>query len=232
MTRKYQAIIFDLDDTLYDYSHYHNISLNRALLLISNDFKIDMKLLKKKYEEISINLKKNLGNVSSSHNKFIYFQHLFRFFEIEPARVNFYFLFYWKNFLNKICVYEDVITTLKLLKKITNLYLLSDYNSNETFQKLINLKIINYFNDIVTSEEIGSEKPSKKNFQYIHNIIKIKQKNRILFIGNDLQKDIRGSLNYGFDAIYFNNNIKKLKLSNSYYAFSNYKILNNILNNI
>lgn len=231
MNKKYQAIIFDLDDTLYDYSHHHSISLNKVLTLISKDFKIDIELINKKYLEISLNLKKNLGNVSSSHNKFIYFQHLFRFFEIKPVHVNFYFLFYWNNFLSNICTYKNVITTLKSLKKKTNLYLLSDYNSNETFQKLIHLKIIHYFNEIVTSEEIGSEKPCRKNFKYIHNIIKLKQKNKILFIGNDLHKDICGSLSYGFDAIYFNSNISGFKLNNSYYTFGDYNILKDILIN-
>ena len=229
MNKKYEAIIFDLDDTLYDYSYYHQKSLDKTLILISKNFKIEIYVLKKKYSEISKNLKLKLGNVSSSHNKFIYFHHLFRFYGLKMSELKFYFSFYWNSFLNNIKLYNDARETLKILKKKTNLYLLTDYNSNETFQKLSKLNISSFFKDIITSEEIGSEKPSKDNFQYIYDVIKFRCKQKILVIGNDLNKDVKGSLNFGFCSIYFSKNYRDFEYKNGYYIFGKYKsILNNL----
>ena len=232
MNKRYEAIIFDLDDTLYDYSYHHQKSLDKTLTLISKNFEIEIFSLKKKYIEISKNLKLRLGNVSSSHNKFIYFHHLFRFYDLNINDLNVYFLFYWKTFLNNINLFKNVSEALKILKKKTNLYLLTDYNSKETFQKLHKLKITKFFNDIITSEEVGSEKPSKNNFKYVFDLINNKKKKKILFIGNDFKKDVLGSLNYGFESVYFSQNYKEFKFKNGYYVFGNYKSFINNLHTI
>ena len=47
MNKRYEAIIFDLDDTLYDYSYHHQKSLDKTLTLISKNFEIEIFSLKK-----------------------------------------------------------------------------------------------------------------------------------------------------------------------------------------
>ena len=227
MISKYKFIVFDLDDTLYDYSYCHRISLKRVLNIISKDFNLDLHSLENKYEKFSDDLKIQIGNTASSHSKFIYFHHLFRYFKIDIAILNFYFFLYWNEFLKNMVLYKNVYKFLNFLKDQKTLYILTDYYSKETFQKLKQLKIIHFFKDVITSEEVGCEKPSQINFKYLYKTLKCKNKNTILFVGNDFKKDIEGALSFGLYSAYFLKNHRGIEVNKKYFKFGDYSTILN-----
>ncbi len=69
--------------------------------------------------------------------------------------------------------------------------------------KLELMKVLQYFDFMVTSEEAGEEKPSPKIFNMC-----IKKAgclpSECLFIGDDLKKDYYGALSAGMKALWFN----------------------------
>ena len=73
----FDAAIFDLDDTLYSYRECHQAALHQVLDEIGRDCAIDRVELGRSYDRISSELKSELGNTASSHNRFIYFKQLF-----------------------------------------------------------------------------------------------------------------------------------------------------------
>jgi len=60
-----------------------------------------------------------------------------------------------------------------------------------------------YFQHVIISEEIGINKPDKAIFEHALGLAGA-NKNESLMIGDSLEADVYGALNFGIDAIYFN----------------------------
>ena len=98
----FKYIILDLDDTIYNYSLCHSISITEVFNLIHTKYDINTELIIYKYKEISNELKNILGNTASSHNKFIYFKHLVEYFKLDYSFVEELNVLYWNTFLHNI----------------------------------------------------------------------------------------------------------------------------------
>ena len=70
----YKNIIFDIDNTLYNYDFCHKNAINSIFLFISNKNKCNIDSIEKLYDEISITHKRLTNNTASSHNKYIKFK--------------------------------------------------------------------------------------------------------------------------------------------------------------
>ena len=76
-------------------------------------------------------------------------------------------------------------------------------------EELRKSKISKYFKDIVISEEVGVSKPNKGIFEHALNNLGNFDKSEVLMIGDSLNSDIRGGINYNIDTCWFNpNNIE------------------------
>ena len=64
----FNAVIFDIDDTLYDYELCHKAAL-KAVSIYINDSNFE-----KAYLSVTKQYKLEVGNIASSHNRFIYFK--------------------------------------------------------------------------------------------------------------------------------------------------------------
>jgi putative hydrolase of the HAD superfamily len=60
-----------------------------------------------------------------------------------------------------------------------------------------------YFQNIIISEVVGVNKPDPKIFEHALNLAGA-GKSVSLMIGDSLEADVYGALNFGMDAIYFN----------------------------
>ena len=72
--------------------------------------------------------------------------------------------------------------------------------------KISKLGIKNFINTIFSSEEVGYIKPHKKFYDALCNKINISNKREILFIGDDLEKDIKGGIDNEIDVCWCNYN--------------------------
>ena len=76
------------------------------------------------------------------------------------------------------------------------------------YQKIKKLKLNNYCNKIVTSEEAGKEKPHP--YIFIKALQKLdKNPHEVCMIGDNFKKDIIGANNLGIDSIWFNHKEKQ-----------------------
>lgn len=64
--------------------------------------------------------------------------------------------------------------------------------------------IAKYFDEIVISEELGISKPEPGIYEHAVRKLGNYEKNDILMIGDNLNSDIRGGINYGVDTCWFN----------------------------
>lgn len=70
--------------------------------------------------------------------------------------------------------------------------------------KIEKLDIFKYIDTIFSAEEIGFMKPSKEFYEGLMKKSDLKVKEDILFIGDDLEKDIKGGIENGIDTCWCN----------------------------
>ncbi len=64
--------------------------------------------------------------------------------------------------------------------------------------------LTHYFSEIIVSDEIGVSKPHQAFFDYTFEKIKQADKSKVLIVGDGLSSDIKGGMNYGVDTLWFN----------------------------
>lgn len=95
--------------------------------------------------------------------------------------------------------------------------------------KLEKLNIISFVDMVFSAEEVGFMKPNKKYYKGLLEKAKIQSKSDILFIGDDLEKDIKGGIDNNIDTCWCNyNNITNNKYK-CQFEIHNLKELKNIL---
>jgi len=100
-------------------------------------------------------------------------------------------------------LFDGAIEILEYLKPKYNLHIITNGFQEIQDNKLKNSKIDHYFNTITNSEMAGVKKPNPVIFEYA-----IKEanatKNNSIMIGDCIDADVNGALNFGMDAILFN----------------------------
>jgi putative hydrolase of the HAD superfamily len=103
----------------------------------------------------------------------------------------------WPKHFKELKLYPHVRQTLDLFKQNgLKLALLSDFPLKE---KLVNLKLDGFWDAEFCSEEIGALKPHKLPFDRLAEALNV-PRDRILYVGNSLRYDIAGAKNAGLKA--------------------------------
>ncbi|WP_457753378.1 TIGR02253 family HAD-type hydrolase [Thermococcus sp.] len=198
------AILFDVDETLLT---------EKPLMML---------FLPQVYEEISRRLQirkeearaKFLEEILSRRNTYEWhdWNFFFRLFNLDLRYEELL-----TAYPHKIHVFPDVKPTLEWLK--SEGYKLGVVTSGPTYQKLkLRIaKLDNYFDVIVTREDVNTIKPDPKIFIYALEKLKVEPKEAIM-IGDSLQQDVYGAKNVGMIAVWINRNNEKG------YNFADYEI--------
>lgn len=93
--------------------------------------------------------------------------------------------------------------TLAYLDEKYNLHLISNGFKEACETKLDKSNLNKYFTNVFISEEVGVNKPDPMIFQFAMGKANT-QAEQSLMIGDNLDADIRGAINVGMDAIFFN----------------------------
>ena len=81
----------------------------------------------------------------------------------------------------------------------------TDLTAHIQHRKIRKLGLSEWIDEIVTSEEAGAEKPNEKIYQMILKKLKTSPENTI-FVGDDLEKDVKGGIENGIDVCWCNYN--------------------------
>ena len=103
----------------------------------------------------------------------------------------------------KVTLYPYVFEILEYLKIKYQLHIITNgfHKTQQIKLKYSNLRP--YFNQIITSEQVGVKKPNPKIFEYA--LFQSEAiSNESLYIGDDLEVDIIACQNVGIDGVYFN----------------------------
>lgn len=103
----------------------------------------------------------------------------------------------------KTKLYPYTFEVLDYLKSKYQLHIITNGFHNTQHIKLDHARLKPYFNQIITSEELGVKKPNPKIFK--HALLQTKAiETESVYIGDDLEVDILGCQNCGIDGVFFN----------------------------
>jgi putative hydrolase of the HAD superfamily len=100
-------------------------------------------------------------------------------------------------------LFDGVISVLDYLKSKYNLHIITNGFAEIQKNKLDNSNISHYFKTITNSEMAGVKKPNPIIFEFALSLANAKKENSIM-IGDCIEADVKGALEAGLDAIYFN----------------------------
>ena len=103
------AVIFDLDNTLYDYNSAHTPSMMAVRKRACDQFGITEKRYRQELSKARNKIKVTTGNTAASHNRLLYFHCLCESIlgKSSPVLALDYDDLYWQTFLMNIELYAE-----------------------------------------------------------------------------------------------------------------------------
>ncbi len=100
-------------------------------------------------------------------------------------------------------LYDGAVELLDYLKPKYSLHIITNGFHSVQEGKLKNSNILHYFDTVTNSDLAGCKKPNPIIYEYALNAAKADRLTSIM-IGDCIEADVKGALNCGMDAIYFN----------------------------
>ena len=198
-------IFFDLDHTLWDFEKNSALAFEKIFEKNSIDLNLDLFLkyyvpinLKywERYRKDEINqIELRLGRLKETFDliNFQYNDTLLNLLSTE-------YIYYLPQFNH---LFDGAIEVLEYLKPNYNLHIITNGFQEVQDGKIKNSNIYSYFKTITNSEMAGVKKPNPIIFEYALQAANANKNNSIM-IGDCIEADVKGALNFGMDAIHFN----------------------------
>jgi len=189
------AVLFDTDNTLYPYDPAHEAAIRAVRQKVTETFSISSEQFYSAFDQARTEIKTRLGQTASSHSRLLYFQ---RMLEIIGLRSQVLLALdfeqtYWRTFLSHAELFEGVKELLDDLRLLgIPSAIVTDLTAQIQFRKMVYFGLDHYFDYIITSEEVGYDKPHPAAFQIT--LEKINPAgNNIWMIGDSAVNDILGA---------------------------------------
>lgn len=200
---KYQWILFDADDTIFDFTKSAKVSLVRTL----NFFKIPaeqayIELYKKLNHETWLAFeRKEITAVELRRIRFQRFLDAIGEFR-DPMEMNGHYL----NELSQTDILIEGARKLveELREKGLQLALITNGLKEVQRPRIAKAGMGHHFDVIVVSDEIGVAKPHPGFFEHAFGKMGQPQKEKVLVVGDSLSSDIQGGNKFGLDTCWFN----------------------------
>jgi putative hydrolase of the HAD superfamily len=201
-------IFFDLDHTIWDFDKnaeetlqelYEIYKLRELGLLSATEFI-------QRYTENNHSLwaQYHLGLISKELLRAERFRKTFIELGVHPEKVPHQFEEdYVRISPTKTNLFEGAEKVLAYLQKKYTLHIISNGFRETTLTKMDLSGLNPYFRNVIISEEVGVNKPDKAVFQYALDKANATIEESIM-IGDSLEADIYGAMNFGMKAIFFN----------------------------
>ena len=200
---KYEIILFDADETLFDFRKSEREALKETMLEFN--IKYDEEYHLKIYKEINNAIWKELeeGAITQQKLKIERFKRLSNRLEDKFNEIEFSKSFV-KNLAEASFLFEDSVALIKSLQENCRLAIITNGLKDVQNYRIKKSVIGKYFEDIVISEEVKVAKPDSKIFEHALNNLKHTDKSKVLMVGDSLTSDIQGGINFGIDTCWFN----------------------------
>ena len=235
LLKRPQAVLFDTDNTLYNYYPANRAAEEAVCKKVENLLSIKKKDFFKIYEIAKNEVKESLKNTASSHSRLLYFQRMIELlgYKAQLLLALDFEQTFWRTFLANAPLFPGIKETLLFFKKKNiPIAVVTDLTSHIQLRKLTYFGLENTFDAVVTSEEVGIDKPNKKNFILALKKLNLSSDSYFWMIGDNPETDIRGGKL--INAITFQKIHTNVKIGENKdmpdFVFDSFEELNQILN--
>ncbi len=196
-TQRPSCVLLDFDNTLYDYASCNRAGMEAARGLAQSLLNVAAADFDQCFADARAELKARLGATASSHSRLLYFQRTIERagFASQPFVVLQLEQAFWRAYLDAAALFPQALEFLDDLR-IAGVpsVILTDQTAQIQMRKMILLGIDRAVDWIVTSEEVGKDKPSPLGFELA--LAKIGGvEGPVWFIGDDVDCDLAGARN-------------------------------------
>ena len=213
-------IFFDLDITLIDIKKAQNAAIEDLYNIYNFNKKVDLESFIKKWDDLTdyhyaFYTRKEISYDEQRNRRII---DLFKEYDMKldktPKEI---YSIYLKSFEDNWCIFDDVYDVLeKLHNNGYKLGVISNGDLNQQTDKLSKTGILKFFDVVTTSSEYDCSKPDPRLYELIIKRFNI-NKDEMIMIGDQADKDVLPCLSIGVDAIWLNrknkeniNNVKEI----------------------
>jgi HAD superfamily hydrolase (TIGR01549 family) len=187
----YRAILFDLDDTLYDLRSYWRGRLHEAIDDVlaryphfDRDTLVHQAIAEKVYIEKLPAFLRGQG------------------VDDEPLIASAHEIFQ-RDWFERLVLFDDAVQTLEALRPRFKLGLVTNGPSRTQRPKIDQFQLIDYFDLLIVSEEVGVAKPDPAMFVMALELVYVAP-SVALFVGDSPEFDLRGAAAAGMPFIWMN----------------------------
>lgn len=214
--RKYKWLIFDADNTLFDYDMAEKYALTQTL----NDYAIPycMDSIISIYHKINRALWQKFESGEIKNQSEIKQKRTSQLFDALGVQrdVNQFANDYLFNLSQNDQLLENALSIIQSLYETHQMIIMTNGMTVVQKPRFSNSPIAQYFKHIIISEEIKHSKPSVKIYDHAFNLMNQPDKKEVLMIGDNLGSDIQGGINYGIDTVWYNPNKLQIKHNATY----------------
>jgi len=202
---KITDIFFDLDHTLWDFDKNSELAFDK--IFKENHPKVDTKLFVEIYAPINQACWKLYQVDKISHEELRYKRLKDSFdalnYLISDEDINQMSVDYITYLPENNMLFDGAKEVLDYLNLKYKLHIITNGFAEVQYKKLNNSGISDYFISVTNSEMAGVKKPNPKIFEYALSKANASKQNSIM-IGDCIDADVKGALDFGIDAIFFN----------------------------
>ena len=200
---RYTTILFDADDTLFDFKKAEYTALDDTL----NEYNIphsDCDIAE--YSVINERTWKSFerGEIRRSEIGITRFGAFLKYIgrsDIDTVSFN---KQYSEHLSHNCFLFNGTISLLDALKPLYSMYMITNGTSRVQHGRLDDSGIGRYFNGVFISDDIGLSKPDREYFDYVLDRVDEKDISKILIVGDSLTSDIKGGIDSGIDTCHLN----------------------------
>lgn len=188
-------VLFDFDDTLYNFTESDKMACSKVFTYISESFSVDKNTVEDIYKKV-VSLIKKSNNINNKHDKEIYFKKVCEYMGISihclPAIMD----LYDTTFYRYMALTEGTHDLLLFLSSHNiQMGIVSNNKFRSQYKKLCILKISHFFSYITTTDEVGEEKPHPT--VMMNALHKFSSSKQVIMVGDNFDSDVRPCFEFG-----------------------------------
>ena len=202
---KYKVILFDADETLFDFKMAEKQAFLRAL----EEYKLDVDKEEslKLYSQINKHIWEEFerGEITADRLRVERFERFSKKIKIDFDAVSFSKAY--AKFLGEgAYLFDDSVEVIDYLSKKYKLALVTNGLKDVQKSRISKTPLKDYFQELIISDEIKISKPDPRIFDYALDKLDHMDKSKVLMIGDSLTSDMQGGINAGIDTCWYNPN--------------------------
>jgi HAD superfamily hydrolase (TIGR01549 family) len=201
------AVLFDLDDTLYPYAPCRDAGLEAAReTALELGYDLDPDEFDDFYQAGRREVKRELSGTAATHERFIYFKRAVEEHTGEPRAGDALALgdAFWETYVDEMALFPGVEETLETLRANgIGVAITTNLTTRIQLAKVEKLGVEPYIDVLLTSEETGREKPGSVMFTLPLARFDCRPSKAVM-VGDNVDADIVGANAVGLETVLWN----------------------------